>query len=83
MPEQGGFKTDGDSDLVLAAAGRIKAAIDRGQTHFDDMERSHRIVLAGILAIIPCHRDSLENQYRQEQGEQSKSQKSRVDDESR
>ena len=66
MLEQGGFKTDGDSDLILAAAGRIKAAIERGQRHFDDMERSHQVVLAGVLAAILYHREPQEDWYRQQ-----------------
>ena len=35
--EQGGFDDLDQSELVQAAAGRIQAAIDRGQTHFDEM----------------------------------------------
>jgi len=69
MLEQGGFKIDGDSDLVLAASGRIKAAMDRGQAHFDDMERSHQVVLAGIMASILYHRDPQEDWYRQKESE--------------
>lgn len=57
--EQGGFKDIDETNLVQAAAGRIKAAIDRGQMHFDDVEESHRHVLAYVLAIVLYHRDSL------------------------
>jgi hypothetical protein len=38
--------------LVQAAARRIKAAIDRSQRNFDDMEEAHGQILAGILTII-------------------------------
>ena len=29
-------------NLILAAAGRIEAAIEHGQTNFDDMEYGHQ-----------------------------------------
>jgi hypothetical protein len=35
--EQGGFDDVDQGNLILAAAGRIKAARDRGQLHFDKM----------------------------------------------
>lgn len=54
--EQGGFDDFNEDNLVKAATGRIKAAIERGQNHFDDMEKSHRKILAGVLAIIVYHR---------------------------
>lgn len=54
--EQGGFQDDDEKELVLAASGRIMAARDRGQIHFDDMEKSHKKILAGVLAIILYHR---------------------------
>ncbi|MCY7398765.1 MAG: hypothetical protein LH466_08025 [Sphingomonas bacterium] len=59
--EQGG-STDWDQiELLNAAAGRVHAAMDRGQMHFDDMEESHRRMLAAIMTIILYHRsDSLE-----------------------
>lgn len=66
MLEQGGFKTDGDSDLIEAVAGRIKAAIDRGQTHFDDVERSHQVVLAGVVGAILYHREPHEAWHREQ-----------------
>lgn len=53
------------ADLVEATAGRIKAAIDRGQNHFDDMERSHQVILAGVLVAILYHRESHEERYRE------------------
>lgn len=56
--EQGGFGDNNQSDLVKAAAGRIHAAINRGQTHFDEMEQSHQDMLAGVLAAILYHRDT-------------------------
>ena len=54
--EQGGFGDLGQKELVLAAAGRIKAAIDRGQVHYDDMEESHRYILSIVIIIILYHR---------------------------
>lgn len=57
--EQAGFKDIDEKQLVQAAAGRIKGAIDRKQRHFDDMEESHRSILAGVLAIILYHREYL------------------------
>lgn len=59
--EQGGFADIDEKNLVQAAAGRIRAAIDRGQVHFDDMEESHQKMLAAVLAIVVYHRDNLEN----------------------
>ena len=69
MIEQGGFKTGGDHDLVDAAAGRIRAAINHGQKHFDDMERGHQVIFAGVLAAILYHRESHESWYREQAGE--------------
>ncbi|NUN66745.1 hypothetical protein HCU40_18765 (plasmid) [Pseudanabaena biceps] len=54
--EQGGFHDIDQTNLILAAAGRIKAAMDRKQNHFDDMERSHQEMLADVIAIILYHR---------------------------
>lgn len=54
--EQGGFHDPYEKNLILAAAGRISAAIKHGQKHFDEMERSHQEILAAILAIILYHR---------------------------
>lgn len=61
--EQGGFHDIDQTDLVLAAAGRIKAAQLRGQKHYDDMEHSHRRMLAAVLSIILYHRDYLRPEY--------------------
>jgi len=54
--EQGGFNDFGQKDLVLAAAGRIRAAIDHGQNNFDEMETSHQHMLAAVISIILYHR---------------------------
>lgn len=54
--EQGGFKDIDQRDLLEAAAGRVKAAVDRGQKHFDEMEESHRLILGTVLSIILYHR---------------------------
>jgi len=54
--EQGGFHDLNEMDLIVAVAGRIQAAIDRGQLHYDDMEEGHRIMLGAVLSIILYHR---------------------------
>jgi hypothetical protein len=54
--EQSGFDDIDQTELLHAAAGRIRAALDRGQMHFDDMEESHRRMLGAILTIILYHR---------------------------
>lgn len=54
--ERGGFRDIDQKNLVLAAAGRIKAAVDRGQKSFDDMEVSHQNMLAAVISIILYHR---------------------------
>lgn len=54
--EQGGFHDIDQSDLLLAAAGRIHSAISRRQMNFDEMEKFHRKMLADVLAIILYHR---------------------------
>lgn len=62
--EQGGFDLNGIADLVEAASGRVHAAIVRGQAHFDEMEQSHQVVLAGVLAAILYHLDAHEESLR-------------------
>ena len=54
--EQGGFGDDGESELCLAACGRIVAALERGQIHFDEMEVGHQRMLSNVLAVIIYHR---------------------------
>ena len=54
--EQGGFSDNEQQNLLNAAAGRIKVAIDYKQLHFDDMERGHQNILADVLSIILYHR---------------------------
>ena len=56
--EQGGFNDIDQKNLISAAVGRIKAAIDRGQVHFDDMEQSHQKILADVLAVILYHKNN-------------------------
>ena len=68
--EQGGFDNKGVRNLVLAASGRVLAAIRRGQMHFDDMERSHQVILAGVLAAILYHREPYEEAKNSNSGEQ-------------
>lgn len=52
----GGFNDIDEKELVLAAAGRIAAAIARGQLHYDEMEESHRKMLGAVLTVILYHR---------------------------
>ena len=54
--EQGGLHDINEENLISAVAGRIKAAMDRNQIHFDDMEQSHRKMLSDVLAVILYHR---------------------------
>lgn len=54
--EQGAFQDIDQVELTNAASGRIKAAKDRGQAGFDDMEESHRRMLGAVLTIILYHR---------------------------
>jgi hypothetical protein len=56
--QQGSFDDVDQGELLLAAAGRIQAALDRGQLHFDAMEKSHRRMLAAVLSIVLWQRDS-------------------------
>lgn len=56
--EQGGFNDLHEQNLILAAAGRIRAATDRDQKRFDQMEDSHRAILAHVLSVILYHRDN-------------------------
>ena len=56
--EQGSFDDVEQKNLVLAAAGRIHAAMHLNQLHFDDLEQSHQYLLAGVLAAILYHRGS-------------------------
>ena len=55
--QQGSFDDRGQGELLLAAAGRIRAACDRGQSNFDAMEESHQLRLAALLSIILWQRD--------------------------
>ncbi len=50
--EQGSFKDYKQESLVTAAAGRIKAAIERDQLFLDDMEDGHKSMLCALLSII-------------------------------
>ena len=54
--QQGGFDDVDESELILAAAGRMNAAITRGQMHFDQMEDSHQRMLGEVIATILYHR---------------------------
>jgi len=69
--EQGGFVDLDEKDLVELAAGRIRAAIDRGQGHFDEMEESHRSILARVLSVIGYHRDTPDTFRREEKSGKS------------
>ncbi|PCJ99213.1 MAG: hypothetical protein COA45_06900 [Zetaproteobacteria bacterium] len=55
--EQGAFTGVNQKELLFAISGRVKAALDRSQKHFDDMEDFHQRMLADIIAILLYHRD--------------------------
>lgn len=54
--EQGAFNDLSQQQLVTAACGRVHAALDHGQTHFDRMEDGHLYMLAALISIIIYHR---------------------------
>lgn len=54
--EQGAFDDISQKDLVAAAAGRVHAAIDFGQLHFDQMDNRHQNMLSELMTIIIYHR---------------------------
>jgi hypothetical protein len=54
--EQGAFDDLDQRNLIAAAAGRVHAALDHGQKHFEKMEEGHRYILAGLLSVIIYHR---------------------------
>ncbi|SEO80440.1 hypothetical protein SAMN02990966_02897 [Rhodospirillales bacterium URHD0017] len=54
--ERGAFGDLDQRNLIAAAAGRVHAAMARGQKHIDDMEDRHRYMLAALLSIIIYHR---------------------------
>jgi hypothetical protein len=54
--EQGGFSDQAQKNLCLAVAGRVRAAINHKQIHFDNMESRHQVMLADVMAIILYHR---------------------------
>lgn len=56
--EQGGFGDLDQAELLTATTGRIYAAFEFGQNHYDQMEESHRRMLAAILSIILYRRSS-------------------------
>jgi hypothetical protein len=57
--EQGGLHDIDQANLLFAAAGRIQVAKRLGQSHFDEMEESHRRMLGAVLAIILYCRNDL------------------------
>jgi hypothetical protein len=54
--EQGGFDDLDQQSLITAATGRVHAALDHRQKHFDEMEDGHLHMLAALLSIIIYHR---------------------------
>lgn len=54
--EQGSFNDENQINLLLSIAGRLRAAINRNQLNFDDIEKSHQKILADVIAIILYHR---------------------------
>jgi hypothetical protein len=56
---QGGFSDPDEKDLIKAAAGRIRSAMNFGRTHYDDMETGHQKMLATVMTVILYHRMNL------------------------
>lgn len=56
--EQGAFSDFAQQDLASSAAGRVHAALDRGQLDYDHMDESHAHMLAAIMTIMLYHRYS-------------------------
>jgi hypothetical protein len=54
--EQGAFNDVSQQQLITAASGRVHAALDHGQSHFDKMEDGHLYMLAALLSVIIYHR---------------------------
>jgi hypothetical protein len=54
--EAGAFNDVDQVELLNAATGRVHAALSRSQTHFDEMEESHRRMLACVMVITLYHR---------------------------
>jgi hypothetical protein len=54
--EQGGYSDIDQKELILAAAGRIHAALARNQMHIDQMEETHAEMLGAVLTLILYHR---------------------------
>ena len=50
--DQGAFSPNGVANLLQAIAGRVSAARNHGQMHFDDMEQGHRLILGFAMATI-------------------------------
>jgi hypothetical protein len=55
--EQGAFNDIGQKDLIASATGRVHAAMDFSQMHFDEMEIGHLNMLAALMTIAIFHRD--------------------------
>ena len=55
---QGSFGDEDQTNLLAAAKGRIAAAIEHGQSKFDDMEYGHQRILAMVLATILYQRSN-------------------------
>lgn len=55
--ERGSFIDINQSELCQAVAGRVRAAIQRAQNHFDEMEEGHQKILASVISIILYHRN--------------------------
>jgi hypothetical protein len=54
--EQGGFHDVNEIELVLACAGRIRAARRHNCYHFDDMDKLHQTMLSTVISVILYHR---------------------------
>lgn len=56
--EQGAFDDLNQRDLAASAAGRVHAALDRDQVHYDAMDQAHAHMLSAVLTVMIYHRYS-------------------------
>ncbi len=54
--ESGSYHDINEENLILAIAGRVKAALNRKQKTFDEMEERHRLMLSELLRCFIYHR---------------------------
>lgn len=58
--EQGAYEDINQQELLFSISGRVKAALNHNQMHFDDMEEGHQIMLADVITVFLFHREMYE-----------------------